>query len=194
MNTLPLYVWLDLETSGLNPQTCQILEVYAEVTDAECKPVGVPSFHRVLKLTTDPANWDPFVQNMHQKNGLLEEAKHSTFTTLSEDWQHWVANQLFSNGVYTQYFAGNTVHFDRKFMEHADILNSNGMSHRHMDVSSLRILFDILGVPAPIKKEAHRAKDDVQESKSQYMYYYNYAMEKFNGNVKLLSEINAESK
>lgn len=66
------YLWLDLETTGLDPVNDQILEIGLVVTNANL--IGMV---RRRYLLTAPHQWedtaDPFVVEMHRKSGLLDD-------------------------------------------------------------------------------------------------------------------------
>ena len=67
-------MWLDLETTGLDPETGLILEVAVVVTNRWLKELARESIvipHSVEAL--EAAGMDDFVRDMHTENGLLDE-------------------------------------------------------------------------------------------------------------------------
>lgn len=69
-----MIVWLDLETSGLDPRRDSILEIAMIVTDDDLNQIGEPFVSLVKPLHTRGYEvMDDFVKEMHTKNGLLEQ-------------------------------------------------------------------------------------------------------------------------
>lgn len=162
-------IWLDLETTGLDPRKDSILEVYAAEADLsdpftitrelvnDVVYLGAPS---VLRLERD----NPFVHAMHTKNGLLADCLRS-FTSVRE-----IERKLLElipavedrNELPT--LAGSTVHFDQSFINvHMPALASR-LHYRIFDVSTIKVLARAMGAPKWPRAEAHRAREDVFES------------------------------
>lgn len=94
-----MLLWTDLETTGLDPDKCAILEVAAIVTDDRLTEVA--RFEQVLwderaqrlsSLGPEAARSygktvgiDPYVVDMHRKNELWEACKRSGYSQLDVD-------------------------------------------------------------------------------------------------------------
>lgn len=183
-------IWLDLETSGLNPSKHAILEVAVGFADlsvpfelktmdpfvlrfddvhthgVECKEPGAV----VVGLGTDdgpcPAcSFAPEARAMHAKNGLLAECRTSTTTVGEvEDYLLTLVHGEPERGDDKPTLAGSTVHFDLGFLRaHAPRFAAR-LSHRCYDVSAVKLFCESLGMPRIPKGNAHRAVDDVMES------------------------------
>lgn len=164
---MPL-VYLDLETTGLSPQTDLILEIAISVADLDHPFDAKPAYHAVFSLPTS-FQLSPFIVDMHTKNGLLAECAASKsfpwnaeaelltmFPELPKDEETGRA------GLYA--LAGNSVHFDLGFLRASMPKLAKRFSHRLYDVSAVGLFCRSLGMPKFKKAEAHRAKDDVLES------------------------------
>lgn len=166
---------LDLETSGLDEQGDQVLEVaarFGRITLEGWREDGVV-FERVLPLITDVRGWHPAVVDMHAKNGLIAAAsalgKKQGEVPYSVSFQECdaelksIADSLAEpSAKFT--LLGNTVHFDLRFVRRVFPEFSKRLSHRVIDVSSIRLFCEGLG-KAHVKGEpAHRAMPDVLES------------------------------
>ena len=131
------YLFVDLETTGLDPLTDKIVEVGMIVTNHLFQPVD--SLKMVLH--TEPEDWlnaPEIVLNMHKDNGLHEESVHST-VKLEEAEQiivTWLMNcrWLGSKPV----MCGNGVHFDRMFLRQYMPQVHELFHYRNFDVSTLK--------------------------------------------------------
>lgn len=61
-------LWLDIETTGLNPSHHALLEVAMRATRADLEPYA--EYHAVLAYN---GVTDDFIRRMHGPNGLLDE-------------------------------------------------------------------------------------------------------------------------
>ena len=182
------YLFLDLETTGLNPNHDQIAEFVAALytvdglTDAcfqfyGSSAVPLAVVHRVLHVKQSV--WDVahhVVRDMHTANGLITETIESK--VCYGDVEDAVCGMLNSLGIEpgSLVLAGSGVHFDRRFIE-ARMPDLYDMFHySHLDVSSVRkFLRDAYAAQRQhsveyLKRFTHRAKDDVQEAVAEYIH------------------------
>jgi len=168
------YLWLDLETTGLDPKTNCILECAALVTDAKLNQIS-NSVERVLKFNEnnricgEPI--DAFVEIMHTKNGLWDECKIAATTAYQLDFvlRYYIGQFEWES---KPILAGATIHFDRGFLKQYCPYFERELNHRYLDVSSLKLmLVDVFEEPFA-KANAHRAMADVLESLGQAREIY----------------------
>jgi oligoribonuclease len=132
--------WLDLETTGLDEKSCSILEAavcMAEFTD----PFTVLSrYQRVLYFFPDKvSSFDPYVVEMHTKNGLFKECANSYYNVASVEQELLQIIPDIADKDEKTTLAGSSVHFDHKFIAtYMPVLNRR-LSHRHYDVSALKL-------------------------------------------------------
>lgn len=181
-NELDYVCALDLETGGLNEQDDQVLEVHARfgrITSDGWRDSSL-AFSRVLPLVDDVRLWHPVALEMHAKNGLLVEAMAARAGQNQAadfaDSFHKCDEELVNLAVaFSQTFdvrndkaritlLGNTVHFDLRFVRRVFPRFARMLSHRVIDVSTIRLFCQSLGMPKPDGEPAHRAKADVDES------------------------------
>lgn len=172
-------VWLDLETSGLEPTVDHILEIGAVLTPRS-NPQGTKSqfqrINRPPRLEDIIENAHPVVQDMHTTSGLwdelraLEEQDHAyALHRLEEDALAW----LYENGVRPKdrvWLGGNSVHFDRRFLRaHLPALERR-FFHRLLDVSgAAEVVALATGKRATLPEDhatAHRAMDDIESTRA----------------------------
>ncbi len=155
-------VFLDLETTGLYPNKDQILEIAAVRVDAQLNPVS--GFHSLVRPANElmPQSIDPFVIEMHTKNGLwaeLQALPDSNFSIACAAFREWLGDVPQASIT----LAGDSVHFDLGFLKTWMPHVSEAFSHRLLDVSAFRVAREFCGLPACeiVGSQTHRAKDDV---------------------------------
>ena len=171
-------LFLDFETTGLDPEKDVILEVGAIAVTRSMVEIG--SYGRVLamSLVPEPApdcRQDmvqalrtaarPRVQKMHDRNGLWRDLEAATTSiNRAEDYLCEMLDSLHAIDGKKVQLAGFSVHFDHAFaaMHMPRLAKHPALSHRRMDLSVPRALFrawapDAEVLPAEV---AHRALPD----------------------------------
>ncbi|MFZ5469854.1 MAG: oligoribonuclease [Myxococcota bacterium] len=166
------FVWLDMEMTGLDVDTCVPIEVGVIVTGPDLKPLA--ELHRVIWQPEELlSRMEPFVREMHTKNGLLEKVRASTTslaTAEREVLELLTQHCKLREGI----LAGNSIHSDRKFIERYMPVLDGYLHYRMLDVSSLKVLTRAWypGGPRYSKDDKeHTAIADLKESLSELAFY-----------------------
>jgi oligoribonuclease len=167
-------IWIDMEMSGLNPETDRVLEVAIVITD------GTPELNTIAEAPTlvvhqaDDvlARMDDWNRSTHGKSGLTDRVKASSFSDADvEDQMLAFLAQHVPKGVSPM--CGNSVHQDRRFMaKHLPDLETYFL-YRNLDVSTLKELARRWkpDLPQMAKHGKHEALADIYESIEELKYY-----------------------
>jgi len=151
-------LWLDLETTGLDPRACSILEIVVMQADFATPFEAEPRYHAIFRH--DGTGLSTFIRDMHTKNGLLAECEASWLCVEEADEALSVLLLQPESSV----LAGSSIHFDLGFLREHMPKFAKLLSHRLYDVSAIKLFCESLGMPKLPKAEAHRAQADVLES------------------------------
>lgn len=173
------YCFLDLETTGLDPEKDQILEIGWVFTDETFKPLGEGSSYLIDQdwaKTWDRLHWakTSFVKDMHTSNGLLAELANPDSMTYDID-EVWfdLRDQIIGYApAGLIHLAGRSVHFDKSFLlangfeELFDDSQPVSFYHRLLDLSAVKLFLETVGIDTKqfevATDQPHRALDDVQ--------------------------------
>ena len=172
-------VWIDLEMTGLDPQTDEIVEIAVIVTEADLTEID-EGLSIVIKPNDAPlAAMDDVVVGMHTASGLIDEIPQGT--TLS-DAESRVLEYVTSHIPEPRKapLAGSSVYVDRMFLaRYMPDLDSH-MHYRLVDVSSIKELtkrwYPRAYFNTPEKTGNHRALADIRESIAELRYYRDAVM------------------
>jgi oligoribonuclease len=165
-------VWVDLEMSGLEVETCRIIEIAALVTDADLNVVAEGPDLVIHQPETVLAAMDPWNTEHHGASGLTEGVRRSTIGERAAELR-----MLDFLAQHTQQGAsplcGNTIGNDRKFIEKYMPELGLWMHYRSVDVSSIKELVRRWYGEAAVmpKRRPHRALDDIKESLAELRFY-----------------------
>ena len=173
-------IWIDLEMTGLFPDTDRIIEIAVVVTDPH---LGNRVEGPVLAVHQSDATldaMDAWNKGTHGKSGLIDRVKAST---VSEAQAEAVVIEFLKAFVPRgkSPMCGNSICQDRRFLART-MPNLEAFFHyRNLDVSTLKELAKrwkpeiISGIK---KAQAHTALADVHESIDELVYYREHFLAK----------------
>ncbi len=166
-------IWIDLEMTGLNPDTDLIIEIATIVTDKNLNVLAQGPVLAVKQSDSALAAMDEWNQTHHGQSGLIDRVKASVIDDAEAEWQtiafleHWVPAN-------TSPMCGNSIGQDRRFLYRYMPKLEAYFHYRSIDVSTVKELAARWApqVKAGFNKEStHQALDDIIESIEELQYY-----------------------
>ena len=166
-------IWVDMEMTGLNPDTDRIIEVAVVVTDPQLTVRVEGPVLAIHQSDAVLAGMDAWNQNTHGKSGLTDRVRASTMNEAqaSRDIIAFLKRYVPAG---KSPMCGNTICQDRRFMARTMPELEAYFHYRNLDVSTLKELARRWRpelVSAFKKQQAHTALADIQESIDELRHY-----------------------
>lgn len=166
-------LWLDMEMTGLSPETDCIIELAIVVTDADLNTVAegpVLAIHQSDEVMNAMDSWN---KGTHAKSGLIERVMASQLNEAEAEAQ-MLAFVKQHVPARTSPMCGNSICQDRRFMARCMPQLEAFFHYRNLDVSTLKELAKRWrpGLSEAFKKaNKHEALADIYESIDEMKYY-----------------------
>lgn len=166
-------IWIDLEMTGLNPDTDRIIEIATIVTDKDLEWVAegpVLAIHQTNEVLTGMDTWNT---RQHGQSGLTKRVQDSTVTEREAEIAtlQFLAQHVPPN---SSPMCGNSICQDRRFLYRHMPELERYFHYRNLDVSTLKELAR-RWAPAVLegytKGSTHLALDDVRDSINELRHY-----------------------
>ncbi|CAN4270265.1 Orn Oligoribonuclease (3'-_5' exoribonuclease) [Methylophilaceae bacterium] len=166
-------IWLDMEMSGLLPDSDRILELAAVVTDAELNVLAESPVLVIHQSDTVLEGMDAWNKGTHGRSGLIQKVKDST---LDEEQASLQMLAFLKNWVPAgkSPMCGNSICQDRRFMARFMPDLEKYFHYRNLDVSVFKELARRWKpeIYSGFKKASkHEALADIYESIDELKYY-----------------------
>lgn len=166
-------IWIDLEMTGLNPDSDRIIEIATLVTDARLTILAEGPVIAVRQSEQALAAMDEWNQRQHGGSGLIQRVRAS-----SQDEAAAQAATLAFLSPWVEPgrspMCGNSVCQDRRFLARHMPALEKFFHYRNLDVSTLKELA-LRWAPAVAqlvkKSSTHLALDDVRDSVRELTLY-----------------------
>jgi oligoribonuclease len=166
-------IWIDLEMTGLDPDTDVIIEMATIVTDSELNTLAEGPVIAIHHSDEVLARMDEWNTRQHGGSGLTQRVRDSQ-VSMAEAEARTIAflEQWVPKGKSP--ICGNSICQDRRFLyRHMPALEGY-FHYRNLDVSTLKIL---AGLWAPEVRDSlkkggsHLALDDIRDSIAELQHY-----------------------
>ena len=174
-------IWIDLEMTGLNPDSDVIIEIATIVTDKYLNILAQGPVLAIHQSDEILAAMDAWNQEHHSKSGLIERVKNSTVSTQqAETATVEFLSQWIDAGLSP--ICGNSVGQDRRFLVRYMPTLEEFFHYRCIDVSTFKELAarccpEIKDVFS--KESNHQALDEIIESIEELRYYREHFIRPF---------------
>jgi oligoribonuclease len=169
--------WLDLEMTGLNPEHDAIIEMASVITNNNLEVIAEGPHFIIHQPEEILALMDAWCVNAHSKSGLTEKVRIST-TTVAQAQQQTLEFLRQYCQPQTVPLCGNSVYQDRTFLRKYMPELETFLHYRIIDTSSIKEVvrrwYPKSAHTKFVKKENHRALEDVYASIEELKHYKKY--------------------
>jgi len=166
-------IWLDLEMTGLEPDTDVIIEIATIVTDANLNVLAQGPSLAVHQSDNVLNNMNAWCIDQHGKSGLTQRVRESQIScAAAEQMTIDFLMQYVDAGVSPM--CGNSIGQDRRFLVKYMPKLAEYFHYRNLDVSTLKELANRWRPDLAdgfTKNGSHLAMDDVIDSIAELAYY-----------------------
>ena len=166
-------IWIDLEMTGLQPQSDTIIEIATLVTDSSLRLIAEGPVFAIHQDEATLARMDAWNQRQHGGSGLLARVRESRVTLAAAEA---ATLEFLSRHVVkgASPMCGNSICQDRRFMARLMPTLEAFFHYRNLDVSTLKELArrwrpELLS--GLVKVGKHEALADIHESIAELRYY-----------------------
>ena len=156
-------LWIDLEMTGLDPEKDQILELAAIATNWDLEPIAemtavVKVPEELMKERMVGEFWEKNTESRDElmKQNAEGESAEKVEKKLVEFMEKYFGKEII--------LAGNSIHQDRKFIDKEWLEVSKRLHYRMLDVSAWKVVMEGKFGKKFVKREAHRALEDIKGS------------------------------
>lgn len=166
-----VFLWLDLEMTGLDPQADRILEAAYIITD---KALNERATFDVAVFQTPEVlvSMNDWCQKTHRESGLVDRVPGGISEAELDKLLLAAVEEHFPEAPVL--LAGNSIGQDRKFVDRYLPGFAARLHYRMLDVSSFKVVFQNCYGQAFEKRNTHRALDDIRESIAELRHYLSF--------------------
>lgn len=166
-------IWIDMEMSGLCPQTDRILEVALVVTNSQLDVIAEAPVLVISQPDTVLNDMDSWNKSTHSKSGLIDKVRSSMLTEeAAEERMIAFLQDHVPPGISPM--CGNSICQDRRFLARWMPQLEEYFHYRNLDVSTLKELAKRWkpAILAGLEKQGkHEALADIYDSIAEMKYY-----------------------
>jgi oligoribonuclease len=168
-------IWIDMEMTGLVPDSDRIIEIAVLVTDPQLNLIAEGPVLVVKQPDEVLAAMDSWNRSVHAKSGLVDKVKAATLDEAAAERRAIeFLSQHVPEGVSPM--CGNSICQDRRFLARWMPRLEAFFLYRNLDVSTLKELVkrwkpEMIKEMMKLKQGKHEALADIYESIEELKYY-----------------------
>ena len=173
-------IWIDMEMTGLVPDTDRVLEIALLVTDSQLALVAEGPVLVVRQPDEVLGAMDAWNTSVHGKSGLIDRVKASRLDEAAAERQalEFLAQHVPAGA---SPMCGNSICQDRRFLARWMPKLEAHFLYRNLDVSTLKELVkrwkpEAIKEMMKLKQGKHEALADIYESIEELKFYRNAVM------------------
>jgi len=166
-------IWIDLEMTGLRPDSDQIIEIATVVTDKDLNIIAEGPEFAIHQPDEVLARMDAWNQRQHGGSGLVARVRSSSMTLTEAERQTLLFLSVHVPAGISP-MCGNGICQDRRFLARLMPELERFFHYRNLDVSTLKELARRWMPSALVgfqKQAAHLARADINESIRELRHY-----------------------
>lgn len=166
-------IWIDMEMTGLEPETDRVIEIATLITDADLNILAEGPVVAVRQSDSVLAGMDEWNQRTHGDSGLVARVRASQSDEADAEQQTLDFLREYAE-TGSSPMCGNSVHQDRRFLVKYMPTLEAFFHYRNLDVSTVKELARRWRPELPggfNKNGSHKALDDIRDSVSELQYY-----------------------
>lgn len=168
-------IWIDLEMTGLNPDSDRIIEIATIVTDSKLNILAEGPVIAVHQTEDTLAGMDEWNVKHHTKSGLIERVQASQINETDAEIMTLVFLAEYVEAKKSP-MCGNSICQDRRFLYRYMPKLENFFHYRNLDVSTVKELAKRWAPPIAKsfkKNSKHMALSDIKDSIAELLHYHN---------------------
>ena len=165
-------IWVDMEMTGLNPDSDRVIEIATIVTSLDLDILAEGPVIAIHQNDEVLAKMDEWNTRTHTNSGLVDRVRASSVDedSAARETLHFLDEWVTPN---RSPMCGNSICQDRRFMaRHLPSLETF-FHYRNLDVTTLKLLANYWrpDLPAAPKRNVHEALADIRESIEELKYF-----------------------
>lgn len=165
-------IWIDLEMTGLDPDTDHIIEIATIVTNSHLDLVATGPVFAIHQPDVVLAAMDEWNTTQHGKSGLTERVRQSSWSCRDAELGTLeFLREYVPAGASPM--CGNSICQDRRFLYREMPELEKYFHYRNLDVSTVKELIKrwTTGTDQFLKNSSHLALDDIRDSIEELQHY-----------------------